>query len=822
MPYLASNVPDHVPEDKAEQWASTFNAVLAETGKEDQAFAAANALLSENKALGMVKAIGGAIKAVDDETYEGIGIFFTDPDDPDLEDDFFDHKTNLWLEDVETKAVLYDHTMGIHPKQVKSDGEVDEDLELPPHLYRIGKVTKRWLAPDGLHFQFKLTPTISRYDEQLKRWDEVVDDEHEQWLRYIKKKLGENKFNFSTDSVEHIVRRTYIPTKGVNHIDEWPPVFISITPKAAHGKAKTITKVSPASAAVRATAAAVDQFLSSQKAELVRAERVDDAEQVPNELETSMKKIKISPDTLNKVVRGMVEDNWKSLEAHDFELAVKAATMVEEEDDEEVKAEGEATEVSPAESSPSDQVEGELMAKIRPIAEQLVALYGGTLESAIAMIMQCGMTIQQEHMGATAPAEEVAADATANMDMMDEEAYANFDEDDEEAYANFDDEDEDEAAFASLEDEEDEEAAGGAVTKYVNRAAVRAALRGYNPGGIVTKNIYINKGAQPKSSLTRFIRGIVTPDPAAKAWTYKQSRMASKALGLNPDSAGGYIAPVEQSTELIKLLREQAIMLGLVTNMPMNRETLIIPKQTGGATTRWVGENSTIAASQQTFGAITLVSKKLACLVQVSNELLMDSDPDVDAFIRNDISEAMALEVDRVIIDGDGNANEPRGVINAGITSTPSSTPTSYADLVNIVKRVEQAKVAKTGKWSWLMNAGGKAILRQMKDGADQYIWTGTDGIGQQVAGALPTRLLDYDWKQTETFVDGGDSKPRLLFGNWSDVIVGMRKTIEIRATDVAGTSFEDDQTWIRAIIRMDVGIRYPESLELLTALALS
>lgn len=776
----------------------------------------------------VIKSIGGAIKMIGEDEYEGVGVFFTDPDHTDLEDDFFDQRTNFWWDDVETKAVLYDHTMGLHPKAVE-DGEEDEDIDIPPHLYRIGKVTKRWIADDGVHFQFKLSPTVQAFNEKLQQWEEMVDEEHQQWLRYIQKKLGEGKFNFSSDSVEHIVRRSEVPGKSAQHIDQWPLVFVSITPKAAHGKPRTITKVSPASAAVRATAMAVNNLMSSPAVALERARRADDDKPSPKQ-ETPMKKklrVKVSPSTVFATAKGLLMDNWPAFEDFDFALAAKTATMVE--DDDEVKELGDEELEAPVEDA-TKEIEGELSAKVRPIAQQLADLYGGTLESAMAMIMQCGMDIQQSKMGA-------GGDATANADMLEEDATANFDEeefatanfseeDEEYATANFSEEDEyatanfdeeDEYATASL-DEEDEEEGGGSVVKF-NRAAFRAAMRSQQPGGFVTKQFNINKGAQPKVSLTRFLRGIVSNDPQARIWSYRQSRAASKALGLNPDSAGGYLAPPEQSSEVIKLLRERAVVLGLCTTLPMNGETLVVPKQTGGATVRWVGENSGLTASQQTFGAITLVAKKLSCLVQVSNELLADSDPDIDAFIRNDISEAVANEIDRVIIDGGGIGSEPRGVIGSGITSTPSTAVTTLADLINMVKRVEEAKVSKSGKWSWLMNAGGKAVLRQLKDEADHYIWTGSDGQGQQAAGSLPSTLLDFPWEQSEMFENGGDSKPRLLFGNWSDVIVGMRKSLEIRATDVAGTSFEDDQTWIRAILRMDVGIRYPESLELLTAL---
>jgi HK97 family phage major capsid protein len=39
-----------------------------------------------------------------------------------------------------------------------------------------------------------------------------------------------------------------------------------------------------------------------------------------------------------------------------------------------------------------------------------------------------------------------------------------------------------------------------------------------------------------------------------------------------------------------------------------------------------------------------------------------------------------------------------------------------------------------------------------------------------------------------------------------------VRQDVEIQVTNVAGTSFQNDQTWIRLISRYDVGVAHPEA----------
>lgn len=39
-----------------------------------------------------------------------------------------------------------------------------------------------------------------------------------------------------------------------------------------------------------------------------------------------------------------------------------------------------------------------------------------------------------------------------------------------------------------------------------------------------------------------------------------------------------------------------------------------------------------------------------------------------------------------------------------------------------------------------------------------------------------------------------------------------MRQDVEFLATNVGGTAFQNDQTWIRLISRYDVGVVHPEA----------
>jgi HK97 family phage major capsid protein len=57
------------------------------------------------------------------------------------------------------------------------------------------------------------------------------------------------------------------------------------------------------------------------------------------------------------------------------------------------------------------------------------------------------------------------------------------------------------------------------------------------------------------------------------------------------------------------------------------------------------------------------------------------------------------------------------------------------------------------------------------------------------------------------------------ILGNWSELIVGEWAGMRFEASNVAGTAFQNDQTWIKATMLVDFAVRHPESFCLATAL---
>jgi HK97 family phage major capsid protein len=298
-------------------------------------------------------------------------------------------------------------------------------------------------------------------------------------------------------------------------------------------------------------------------------------------------------------------------------------------------------------------------------------------------------------------------------------------------------------------------------------------------------------------------------------------QLAGKSLSEGTDSAGGYLVPVEHSSQLIAFLSARAAVRAAgATVVPMNSDTLQIPSQTGGATAYWVAENSAITASDQTWGQVQLQAKKLAALTKLSSELFEDSDPGVEALVMADLARVLALEEDARFLRGDGTGNTPTGLENISGVNVDTTTlganggvPT-FDHLADMLYRLDADNVPAEGR-AWIVHPRTVNTLRQIKDADDKYLWADPSAPGD------PPTLWGYPTYTStaipidETQGTSGDCSTVVL-GCWPEFVIGQRKALELRASDAAGNAFEYDQVFIRAIMRVDCNVRHADSFEVL------
>lgn len=292
-----------------------------------------------------------------------------------------------------------------------------------------------------------------------------------------------------------------------------------------------------------------------------------------------------------------------------------------------------------------------------------------------------------------------------------------------------------------------------------------------------------------------------------------QTRALSKGVGAD----GGYTVATDLLAEsFIELLRNKAQVINLGATIIGNLVgDVAIPKQTGSATAYWVAEGSDITLSQQTFGQVALSPKTLAARTQFTRKLLLQSTPDIEQIVRNDLSNVLAVELDRAAINGSGASNEPTGVLNTtgiGVVAigTNGGAPT-WDHIVSLIGSVEQNNVLGTG---FLTNSKVKAALsRTFKNSTygEIPVWEYAENGEGRLAGYRALTSANVPSNLTK---GTGSNLSAIVFGNFRDLIIGQWGVLDLLLDPYTLAASGGMQ--VRAMIDVDIAVRHPESFSVI------
>jgi HK97 family phage major capsid protein len=326
-----------------------------------------------------------------------------------------------------------------------------------------------------------------------------------------------------------------------------------------------------------------------------------------------------------------------------------------------------------------------------------------------------------------------------------------------------------------------------------------------------------------KFSFLKASRAIVTKDWSNAGFEREVFNESNKkAMSMGADTSMGYFVPNEILAGYIELLRAESVVMsmGATVLSGLNASPIQMPKQTGGATGYWLGENESITESSLTAGQINLTPKKVGALVKLSNELLKYSNPSVEQVIRNDLFATIALKVDLAALRGSGAEYEPRGIANtSGINTvaigTDGGAPT-FDHLYDMQYELQKDN-AYRGNLGFVFHPATRRRLVKTKI-AQYSTDTGGDYIIQpMVSEQALVSWMGHPYKMTTqvpiTLTKGSSTNcTEIYFANWSELLIGMWGTVELRASQETSTAFQADQTWIRIIQEVDVQVRHAES----------
>ncbi len=319
------------------------------------------------------------------------------------------------------------------------------------------------------------------------------------------------------------------------------------------------------------------------------------------------------------------------------------------------------------------------------------------------------------------------------------------------------------------------------------RSAIASlVVQGYDDAGFereLSQETKMKYGARSKEGLCIppeiFLREMSTRLEPMNAW------------GTDKTQGGNFVGTDMKGDMLIRSFYDRLVIkqLGARVLTDLNGN-IQIPKQTSSAKAEWLPEGATPQGSTATTGQVGMAPKRVATFVDYTRQLILQSSPDVENMVEDDLKKAVALAFDYIALFGAGTANEPLGLMNIkDLQTVPMTGPMTLDDIIELETIVSEAN-AYGDRMGYLTNASMRGYLKTLTEGpnSSDKIWKmGANGDGFiNGTRAIVSQIIP----RTRTLSP-------IIYGDWSQLMIGEWGPVFLKANTYIGQS--------AGIVRIDV-----------------
>ena len=328
-------------------------------------------------------------------------------------------------------------------------------------------------------------------------------------------------------------------------------------------------------------------------------------------------------------------------------------------------------------------------------------------------------------------------------------------------------------------------------------------------------------GAKREYSLINAVRALTDPRYSGAGFELEVSQELSRQSGRRSQGilvplamigqrtivtpSNSYLIPQQHMAgQFIDVLRARSVVLGMgVRQLGGLQGDVSIPRKTASSTAYWIGEEQSLTESAPTFGSINMAPHTIGGLVTISHRMMLQSSPDIEMLVRNDLADTIAQALDVAAINGDGAGNAPLGLLHSGINSDTYTTSPDWSDLVDMEGDIA-ANSADAPNMKYLTTpAIATALKVKSKDtGSGLFVWESSTGNSQPGEGRVNGWPAYYSANVPTGYV---------LFGDWSQLVFATWGTMELLA-DPYGSNFAKGSVSIRAMMDCDFAVRHAQS----------
>lgn len=330
--------------------------------------------------------------------------------------------------------------------------------------------------------------------------------------------------------------------------------------------------------------------------------------------------------------------------------------------------------------------------------------------------------------------------------------------------------------------------------KEVKRFSIIKALRA------MTENDWSGAGLEREASkaIADKIRGLGVERAGSGRGFFIPLEVQQRDMTVGTAANGGnMVATNLRPQDFIGLLRNRMLAMELgvrrLSGLVGNAD---ITKQTAGATAYWLATEATaITEAQQTLGLLQLRPNNLGAYTEVSRQLMLQSTPDADAFVMEDLAAQLAVAIDTAILVGTGT-EQPQGIVGTASVGAVTGTTLGLAGLIEAQTDVAGANA---------LNANCRYVTTPAVAGllAQRARIASTDSVTLWKGNINDGMVEGYQAHTTNSM-----TAATAIFGDFSQAILAEWGVLEVDVNPYA--NFAAGITGIRAFYTCDVGVRVP------------
>lgn len=337
-------------------------------------------------------------------------------------------------------------------------------------------------------------------------------------------------------------------------------------------------------------------------------------------------------------------------------------------------------------------------------------------------------------------------------------------------------------------------------------------------------------------SVLRAVQAVVSGDWSKAGLERAASEAVAKRTGATPEGffvpvdtfnrsfaagtaaeAGNLIQTSVLGNEFVDILRNNMVLAALgVRFLGGLTSNVAIPRKTSGSTVNMPGENGGAASGSVATNQIQLTPKRVTGKVPYSKQALLQGSLDVEAMLRDDLTQTIAVKIQDQAINGTATGNEARGLLaTAGIGAViggDNGAQIDWSHIVGLETACANANAEPDQRSGYLVNTKTRGWLKQKQKAANlPFIWENGPQPLNGYRAAVTNTMSSTGTKGTANGICSS-----LAYGSdWSDLVVGLFGGLDVVVDPF--TSAGTGEVIITANQFIDVAVRLAASFSAMT-----